>query len=126
MAQRSQTPDSISYNGNTTTISNLRTAIASGKTVTASAINELISMIGSWDNHTHTYTDRYQQATFGNNGDRTTYEENKTSAQHDQAGTNPSAVAAGDLITAAKHNQMKDVVNKLRSHKHSINDRTAK
>jgi hypothetical protein len=123
MAQRSQTPDSISYNGNTTTIANLRTAIASGNTVTAAAINDLIGMINSWDNHTHTYTDLYQTATFGNNGDRGTYSESKTTAKHDEDSSDVSTVSVGDTITAAKHNEMKNVANKLRSHYHVINDR---
>jgi hypothetical protein len=130
MAQRNVNADSISYNGNTTTIANLRTAIASGNTVTAAAINDLIGMINAWDNHTHTYTDYYQQATFGNNGDRTNYQESKTTDKHDEEGGgllsfNIFTVNAGDTITATKHNEMKNVANKLRSHYHVINDRTS-
>jgi hypothetical protein len=125
MAQRNVNPDSISYNGNTTTISNLRTSIAAGNTVTASAINDLIGMINSWDNHTHTYTDYYQQATFGNNGDRNNYQESKTTNKHDEDSSDVATVSVGDTITAAKHNEMKNVANKLRAHYHVINDRTS-
>lgn len=125
MAQRNQSPDSISYNGNSTTIANLRTAIASGNVVTAADINSLKDMINSWDNHTHTYTDMYQTATFGNNGDRNTYTEAKTTGKHDEDNTNVAAVSAGDTITASHHNTMAGVCNDLRSHNHNINDRTS-
>jgi hypothetical protein len=127
MAQRSQTPDSISYNGNTTTISNLRTAFTAGNVVTAADINSLIGMINAWDDHTHTYTDLYQTATFGNNGDRGTYSENKTTSYHDQENvySDISEVASGDIITAEKHQEMHNSVGMLIQHRHNINDRTS-
>jgi hypothetical protein len=125
MAQRQVNHDSISYNGNTTTISNLRAAIQAGEVIEAADINSLRSMINSWDNHTHLYTDQYSKATFGNTGNRNTLSESKRTDAHDQAQANVAAVSAGDLITAAHHNNLRDVVNKLRSHKHNINDRTS-
>lgn len=125
-ASRNQSPESISYNGNQTTINNLRNSIAAGEVITASDINDLRGMINSWDNHTHTYKDLYQKATFGNNGDRSTYERNITSNAHDQANANVASVSSGDLITASHHNAMAGVCNDLRSHKHNVNDRTSK
>lgn len=110
----------------TTIISDLRAAIQAGNTVDAADVNKLITFINDWDNHTHSYTDRYQQATFGNNGDRTLYQRDITSAKHDQDNTNVAAVAVGDVITAAKHNEMRGVCNDLRSHNHQVNDRTSK
>jgi diphthamide biosynthesis methyltransferase len=126
MATRNVNADSISYNGNINTISDLRTYIASGNVVRADKTNDLINMINSWDNHTHTYTDYYQQATFGNNGDRTNYEESKTTNRHDEDSSDVGTVSVGDTITAAKHNEMRNVTNKLRAHNHVINDRTSK
>jgi hypothetical protein len=125
MAQTQRTHDSISYNGNTTTISNLRTAFTSGNVVTAADVNSLIGLINAWDNHTHTYTDAYQLATFGDNGDRANYTESKTTAAHDQAQANIANVSTGNIITAAKHNEMANNCTNLTSHSHIINDRTA-
>ena len=127
MAQRQVNPDSVSYNGESAaTFTSLRNSIKAGNVVTAANINSVISMINKWDNHTHTYTDRYQQATFGNNGDRNLYQESKTTAKHDQASTDVPAVAVGDTITASKHNAMTGQVNNLQNgHRHIINDRTS-
>jgi hypothetical protein len=127
MAQRSVNHDSISYDGpGGLLIADWRSKIASGKEIEAAPIDQMINVINAWDNHTHTYTDYYQRATFGNSGDRTNYEETKTTGKHNEDSSNVGGVDAGDLITAAKHNEMKNVVNKLRSHYHTINDRTAK
>jgi diphthamide biosynthesis methyltransferase len=126
MAQRTVNHNSISYDGpGATAITNLRAKIEAGDVVYAADINTLIGWMNSWDNHTHTYTDYYQQATFGNNGDRNNYEESKTTAKHDQDSSDIGTVTAGNLITAAKHNEMKDVANRLRAHYHVINDRTS-
>jgi hypothetical protein len=122
--QRNVQADSISYNGSTDTISDLRTYIASGNVVRADKTNDLINMMNSWDNHTHTYTDYYQLATYGNNGDRSDYTENKTTSVHNENSSDVGNVSVGETITAEKHNQMKTVVNKLRAHYHDIDDRT--
>jgi predicted choloylglycine hydrolase len=124
MAQTQRTHDSISYNGNTTTISNLRDAFASGNVVQAANVFDLIAMINSWNGHTHNYTDAYQLATYGDNGDRNNYIESKNTGTHDEANS-VAYVADGDLITAAGVNDAVNTVNKLRSHYHVINDRTA-
>ena len=126
MAQREQLPVSISYNGpGATAITNLRGKISSGGVVYADDVNTLIGWLNSWDNHTHTYTDMYQTATFGNNGDRGTYTEAKTTAGHDQANADIANVSVGTTITAAKHNEMAAVSNTLIAHNHVINDRTS-
>jgi hypothetical protein len=129
MAQTERNQDSISYNGNTTTITNLRAAMKSGSVVRASDMNDLSSMIRSWDNHTHTYTDSYQLATFGNNGDRTNYTESKTTDKHNEdtalANEPLGGLTTSSSIAAYTVNEMVRVVNKLRAHNHNINDRTA-
>ena len=125
MAQTQRNADSISYNGDQTLINRVRENIQAGSVVDAEDINDIIDLMNAWDNHTHTYTDMYQTATFGNNGDRNTYTENKTTAKHDEDSSDVGGVNAGDLITAAKHNEMKNVANKLRAHNHVINDRTS-
>ena len=126
MAQRNQLPDSISYNGpGATAITNLRGKISSGGVVYAEDVNTLIGWLNSWDNHTHTYTDLYQTATFGNNGDRGTYTEAKTTAKHNEDNSDLATVTVGTTITAAKHNELVNVANDLRAHYHVINDRTS-
>ena len=124
--QRQVNHDSISYNGPAAIdITQWRNRVTSGDVIEAADINQLIGWINAWDNHTHTYTDYYQQATFGNNGDRTNYQESKTTAAHDEATADISQVAVGNIITAAKHNEMIGPVNKLQNaHFHAINDRT--
>ena len=125
MAQTQRNQDSISYNGDQTLINRVRSNIQTGSVIDAEDINDIIDLMNAWDNHTHTYTDMYQTATFGNTGDRNTYTENKTTAQHDEASSNVGAISRGNTITASKHNEMKNVVNKLRVHFHNINDRTS-
>lgn len=128
MARRDQLPDSISYNGPTAAqLTALRNKIDAGDVVYAADIQTLIGWINSWDNHTHTYTDMYQTATFGNNGDRETYTETKVTTKHDEDSLDvqSSFTSTGDLIRASKHNLMRDAVNRLRSHKHTITDRTS-
>ena len=122
MAQTERSQKSNSYPSNNP-ISWLRSQISSGATVDAVDINGLIDLINGWIGHTHTYDDAYQLATYGNNGDRTDYYEDKTTSN-----TNLSTigqVSAGSSITAAKHNELKDRCNSLRGHAHTIDDRTA-
>ena len=122
MAQTERSPKSNSYPSNNP-ISGLRSQISSGATVDAVDINGLIDLINGWIGHTHTYDDAYQLATYGNNGDRNNYYEDKTTSN-----TNLSTigqVSAGSSITASKHNELKDRCNSLRGHAHTIDDRTA-
>ena len=122
MAQTQRTPKANNYPSNTP-IASLRSQIVAGASIDATDINGLITLINGWIGHTHTYDDAYQLATFGNNGDRTNYYEDKTTNYTGFAFV--GTVASGNTITAAKHNEMKDRCNSLRGHSHSINDRTA-
>jgi hypothetical protein len=122
MAQSERTPKSNSYPSNAP-IAGLRGQIAVGQTVDAADINGLINLINGWIGHTHTYDDAYQLATYGDNGDRTNYYEDKTTSNTGLSTI--GGVSAGTTITAAKHNEMKDRCNSMRGHNHSINDRTS-
>jgi len=122
MATTERNPKSNSYPSNSS-ISTLRTNIAAGNVIYASDINSLKDLINGWLGHTHTYDDAYQLATFGNNGDRTDYYEDKTTATIGQS--NVGAVSNTTTITASYHNTLKDRTNSVRSHLHSIDDRTA-
>ena len=122
MAQTERDPKSNNYPSNSP-IAGLRGQIASGQPIDAADINSLVSLINSWVGHTHTYDDAYQLATFGDNGDRNNYYEDK--ATENSGVSTMNGVSGGDLITAAKHNEMRDRCNSLRGHDHTINDRTS-
>ena len=122
MAQTERSPKSNNYPSNSP-ISGLRGQIAAGQTIDATDIQSLINLINAWVGHTHTYDDAYQLATFGNDGDRVDYYENKTTQNSGVSTMN--GVSAGSIITAAKHNEMRNRCNSLRGHDHTINDRTA-
>ena len=105
-------------------ISSLRTAIASGSTIYANDLNRISTLINNLNGHYHTYDDAYQLATYGNNGDRGNYYEDKNTAGPDSITTAPTNTAFNTDITASRHNELKDAVNNIRSHYHQINDRT--
>jgi hypothetical protein len=122
MAQTERSPKTNNYPSNNP-ISGLRTQIAAGQPIDATDINGLIDLINGWIGHTHTYDDAYQLATYGNNGDRTNYYEDKETGNTGLSAV--GQVSVGSLITSAKHNEMKDRCNSLRDHSHVINDRTS-
>jgi hypothetical protein len=101
----------------------LRNEIRSGQRIDAQDIVSLINIINDWIGHTHTYDDAYQLATFGNNGDRNDYYEDKTTSNTLIAWV-PS-VSSGNLIQAGTHNAMRNACNSLRGHSHNIDDRTS-
>lgn len=114
-------------------ITTLRTNIQAGNTVTYSDISTLAGMMYNWLGHYHTYDDAYQLATYGNNGDRNNYYEDKSSGSVNngtstsnwpsaQTGKFPSGIGA--TITAEYHNAMKADTAALASHSHQIDDRT--
>ncbi len=75
--------------------------------------------------HYHTYTDRYQEATFGNNGDRNLYEESKSTAAPSGVTGSIGSIGAGDVVLASKHNELSTNSRVLQGHLHSIDDRTS-
>jgi hypothetical protein len=105
-------------------IASLRTAISSGSTIFANDLNRIGTLINNMNGHYHTYTDDYQLATYGNNGDRTNYSESKNTGGPDAITDAPTNTAADTSITASRHNELKDAINQLRYHNHSIDDRT--
>jgi hypothetical protein len=123
MATTERSPKANSYPSNAI-ISTLRSNIASNNTVTASDINNLISLINNWLGHYHTYDDAYQLATYGNTGDRNNYYVDKNSSVLGGS-VAASNVNAGENIAASTHNAMRNSVATLASHTHSIDDRTS-
>lgn len=128
MAQTERNPKSITWTslGNLATdIANLRAVIAAGQDISAANINSVASLLNNALAHYHTYDDAYQLATFGNNGDRNNYYVDKSSNPPAFRPGDRASVAAGNDITAAHHNDLRDAAEFLRSHYHTIDDRTA-
>lgn len=123
-AQVTRTANSQNGTVSLTTVNTLRGNMASGKVLYAADVNSLISMYNTMVGHTHTYTDAYQLATFGNNGDRNNYTENKTTtAPVSAAGI--AGVTANTVVYASQHNSIAAQSRILQSHYHQINDRTS-
>jgi hypothetical protein len=105
-------------------ITSLRAAIASGSTIYANDLNRISTLINNMNGHYHNYSDYYQIPTYGNTGDRNTYSEEKNTGGPDATITAPTNTAANTAITASRHNELKDSINAIRQHYHSIDDRT--
>lgn len=128
MAQREQTATALVYTDSATQsaeIASLRTAVQTGNTIFAADLNRIGTLINNMNGHYHTYTDAYQLATYGNNGDRTNYTESKNTNSIDSVTTAPTNTAANTTITASRHNELRVAINNLRSHLHGIDDRTS-
>lgn len=130
-AQRQQSPNSMTWNdsGNWQNLINqMRSNFVQNTKIQASHINLLNQLCTDMQGHYHNYTDQYQTATFGNNGDRTTYTESKNTNSPTlsySTGSNVSAFPIGGKATQAYHQNLVNLVNQLNSHLHNINDRTA-
>jgi hypothetical protein len=127
MAQSEKLATSLTYpnsGSQAEEITSLRTAITSGNKIFASDLNRIATLINNINGHYHSYTDEYQLATYGNNGDRTNYSEAKDTSAPDATITAPIDTAANTAITASRHNELKDAINQIRDHNHSIDDRT--
>jgi hypothetical protein len=128
MATTERTANSLTFTGSgsqAVEIASLRTAISSGSTIFANYLNRIGTLINNLNGHYHNYDDAYQLATYGNNGDRTNYVESKDTGGPDAVTAAPTNTAADTSITASRHNELKDSINQLRQHFHSIDDRTA-
>jgi len=127
MAQSEVTQSTTNFTGaadHAGEIAALRAAIASGSTIYATHLNRISVLINNLNGHYHNYNDIYQLANYGNTGDRTNYFESKDTGGPDTILTAPTDTAADTSITASRHNELKDSINTLRNHYHSIDDRT--
>lgn len=106
-------------------IASLRSAIQAGNTVYANDLNRIGTLINNMNGHYHTYDDAYQLATYGNNGDRNNYYRDVNSSGADATTSAPTNTAADTTITASRHNELRDAVNQIRSHYHTVDDRTS-
>jgi hypothetical protein len=106
-------------------LASLRTAVAAGNTIFANDLNRIATLINNMNGHVHTYDDAWQLATFGNNGDRNNYFEDKNTNSIDATTSAPTDTASNTTITASRHNELRAAINELRVHFHGIDDRTS-
>lgn len=115
-------------------LTTLLTNINSGNLITATDINNLIQAYNTFIGHYHTIDDLYGIWNYGD-GLGTPYSSAGNYENSDPSGTlllsggsgasSVSGVAAGDSITATKHNEIRDVVVALNNHYHTWDDRTS-
>lgn len=135
MPQRQLTAHTIVYpqvlgNVSSATINQLRANMGAGQLIRASDFDTLINAINTIAGHYHYYEDLYQNAEFGNTGDRNTYSEPNRATGYAQDwstavtvfGLN-NDVYAGQVITASKHNTFALNTRILSQHRHPISDR---
>jgi len=120
MATTERSPKANTFADNSP-ITGLRNNIAAGNNINASDITSLINLTNSWLGHFHTYDDAWQLATYGNNGDRNNYYEDKNTAT---IGGSIAAIDNTTTILATKHNELRNTINTLGHHTHTIDDRT--
>jgi hypothetical protein len=113
-----------SYDTMIAEINSLRAAVTSGGTIYANDLNRISTLINNMNGHVHNYTDTYQEATYGNNGDRTLYTESKNTSGPDSVITSPTNTFANQSITASRHNELRNAINAIAYHNHGIDDRT--
>jgi hypothetical protein len=113
-------------NGSDLLFTYLRSRMASGQTIYAEDINSLASLINNMNGHYHTYDDARQLKTYGNNGDKVNYYEDKITGYLVGVTDVATNTAADTSITAARHNELAASVNILRIHKHIIDDKLVK
>lgn len=134
MAQTERSASSITYTNSGTaasTISSLQSAIAAGAVIQAAHINSIITLFNNFLSHYHTYTDLYGIYNFGDGTGNPGYASTPGSSETDNTSSPvsmPSAAAntsSGSTITASKYNEAVNLANNLRSHYHTIDDRTS-
>jgi hypothetical protein len=122
MATTERSPKANSFADNSP-ITGLRNNIAAGNTINLSDMNSLINLANSWLGHYHTYDDAWQLATYGNNGDRGNYYEDKNTSVVSNFGAIPT-VTSGDTVTSLTQAFLQQRIGVLEIHSHEINDRT--
>lgn len=134
MAQTERSATSLTYTDSGTaaaTIASLQSSIASGAIVRASHINSIITLFNNFLSHYHTYTDLYGIYNFGDGTGNPGYASDPGSSETDNTSvpvsmpSSVSGVSIGNSITAAKYNEAVNLANNLRSHYHTIDDRTS-
>ena len=114
-------------------INTLTTNQAQGKSITASDLNQLVSLYNSWTTHTHKADDLRGRDTFGDlatyGGGGTWASDPTSSAAKNTSGVLFPAiglfVSVDENVFSSHVNTLISVINNIRNHKHTIFDTTS-
>lgn len=109
----------------TAIISTLRSYFVAGNTIQAAHLTYLRDRMNEMLGHYHNYTDAYQLATFGNNGDRTNFYVSggtNTSRSNEFSSDISTTYSTSQTVTASHHNELALRSRQLVSHAHPIAD----
>jgi hypothetical protein len=131
MAQTTRDPKATYGTVDVNTVNTLKSSMVSGNVMYASDVNTLINLYNTMNSHYHRYDDAYQLATYGAGygnwpgaGDRNNYYEDKDTS-YPVGATAIATVANTTTATASKHNEIAGQSRTMKTHYHTINDRTA-
>lgn len=123
MAQR--TRDSSGTSGitySTAQIDTLLNSFDAGDIITKAAVDTLLDYYADITDHQHTVVDRSTEKTFGNTG--STSDTTDTVTTSASLSATPADPGTNSVISASKHNAIRNAVNSLRGHVHSWTDNT--
>ena len=103
-------------------IDSLRSSFTAGDSIQASHLNSLLSIWRSFNDHYHTTAD-YAFEAYGNTAPTGTFYDTNPESTSRMGGTEPADVSAGDVITAAKHEEVRGAILQANGHVHTIDDR---
>lgn len=123
MPQDTETTGAASGIGYTAAqLDSLLAKFTTGQIIFAADVQTLLDYYSDFQTHTHAVTDTKVVDNFGTlAGDQSSSDDENTGNPN---GTNalPSDPTAGTTITAAKHNEIRNALNSLRSHTHTWDD----
>jgi len=105
------------------TIQSIKANFVPGSVITASQINSLMMVWRWWNDHYHQTSD-YSFEAYGNTPSAGTYYAQNPDYTAALGGNEPADVAAGEIITAAKHEELRTAYNGANDHTHAWDDYT--
>ena len=104
------------------TIATAKANFVADTVISASHINSLLSVWRRWNDHYHETAD-YAFEAYGNTASTGTFYDTNPENTGRLGGTEPADVAAGDIVTSAKHEEIRSAVLGANDHTHTIDDR---
>lgn len=121
MAQRTEnSSDTSGISYSTANIDTLLNSFDAGDIITKAAVDTLLDYYADITDHQHTVTDLITQKTFGNTGSTTSTTDTVTTSA--SLSSTPADPGTASVVSAAKHNEIRNAVNSLRGHVHSWTD----
>lgn len=105
-----------------TRINNIRTNFVPGSPIRQTDVNEILQIINTWLSHYHNVTDNVYSA-YGNTAPYSTIVQSRNSGAVNPTASPLSYTAnVNDGITAAKFQQIRNMMSSLKYHYHMIDD----